>query len=301
MKGGPHNRFQVTMLRLVPRPRRTKVGLRRDDDRGFTMVEVLIVLAVTGALFVSAVVLISGRQNKTEFATAINEIKTQIQQTVSDVQTGFYPTNNNLSCQVNGTGQLDFVTGSATQGSSKDCIFLGKVLQFGLSGTDPQQFMAYSVAGKRQANDKDVQNYAEAAPKVMTADASSPVDTPTIVDTLQYGLTVVPDSMVYTVGGVSTKIGAVGFLSTLNTFDTDKSGAQQVQLVPVQGTALGTTAAAGVSAVNANLATSPVAPDGGVSICFASGGTDQSGLIKIGGNGRELSVTLSIKGNKTCS
>lgn len=301
MKGGPQTRFWTAAHRLAKRLHQTGGVRWSSNSKGFTIVEVMIVLGVTGALFISAATMISGRQNKTEFSTSINEIKSQIQQVISDVQTGFYPSSNNLICQVNPAGKLAFTAGNTEQGSNKECTFLGKVIQFGVSSTDPEQFITYSIAGKRQTDTGvDVKTYSDAAPAVMTTSMADPTNTPSLVSALQYGLTVLPNSMTYTDGGVTTKIGAVGFLSTLADFDTDRSGSQQVQLVPIKNSSLGTAPAAAAAAINANVATSPLAPSGGVSMCFVSGGTDQSGLITIGGNGRELSVTLSIKGDKTC-
>lgn len=299
MKGGSHIHFGQTAEQHDSRLRELSrsAALRA----GFTIVEVMIVLAITGLLFVSAVALISGRQNRTEFQTSINNVKTQLQQVISDVETGFYPTTNNLVCSVGGSGALSFSTASNTQGSSQDCIFLGKVLQFGVQNTDPQQIMAYSIAGRRQLNKVDVTSYTDAAPAVMTTSASNPTNIPTSILKLQYGLTIKPNSLTYTSGGTTTQIGAVGFMSTLNAFDTNKSGAQSVQLVPIKNTSLNQTPAAAVTAINANLPTSTINPSGGVSMCFVSNGSDQSGLITIGGNGRELSVTLSIRGNNTCS
>ncbi len=305
MKGGSQTRFRSALQRLTNQSRQQGEATVDTAGKGFTIVEVLIVLAVTGALFISAVALISGRQNKTQFSTSINEIKTQIQQVISDVQTGFYPTSNNLICQVNGAGNMVFSSGSTSQGANSDCTFMGKVVQFGVSTTEPEQFIVYSVAGKRvNPAGTDVKNYVEAKPTVMTTNTANPTNTPTIVDTLQYGLTIVPGSLTYTEGATTTAIGSIGFLSTLADFDADRSGSQQVQLLPVKGSALNVTPAAAVASINntaSGLAASPVTPSGGVTMCFASGTTNQSGRISIGGNGRELSVTLKIVGNKTCS
>jgi hypothetical protein len=69
----------------------------------------------------------------------------------------------------------------------------------------------------------------------------------------------------------------------------------------MDGTSLDATMPATVEAMNANMLTTAFEPTGGVFICFVSGGTNQSGLIKIGSNARLLSVTLDIKSNKTCS
>jgi hypothetical protein len=80
------------------------------------------------------------------------------------------------------------------------------------------------------------------------------------------------------------------------------SGTQQISLVPVRnsGTVAGTDIPTTVAAID-NLETSPVNPDGGVEICFASGGTEQSGLVTIGSNGRNLSVKLDIKSTVDCT
>jgi len=109
------------------------------------MVEVLIVLAVTGALFISAVALITGRQGQTEFDTSIHEIQSEIQQTVTEVSNGFYPNLGNFTCTASISGPT-ISGGSTGQGSNTGCIFLGKAIQFGMPSTDPEQFDTYSIA-----------------------------------------------------------------------------------------------------------------------------------------------------------
>ena len=73
---------------------------------------------------------------------------------------------------------------------------------------------------------------------------------------------------------------------------------------PTGNNDLGITGQAMAGVIDANLgsdADNLNNPSSGVSICFASGTTNQSGLITIGGNGRQLSVKLSIMGDSTCS
>src|ERR1044072_1792136 len=104
-------------------------------ERGLTVVETMIVLAVMGALFVSAAILMSGRISRVEFTQAINDIQSSLQQTISQVGAGYYPNAGNFSC--NGTAGTVNITGSGTnQGSNTGCVFLGKVLQFGVKSTD---------------------------------------------------------------------------------------------------------------------------------------------------------------------
>lgn len=142
-------------------------------DAGFTIVEVLIVLAVTGLMFVSAALLINGRQNKTMFMSAVNDFRQQLQQIINQTQSGYYG-GTTINCQSSSTGPNLTVTSS--DGS---CIFLGSVLQFTTgSGT----FKIVPVIGNRLYNGQEVSNLSQAYPTAATDAAQT--------DTLEYGLTV---------------------------------------------------------------------------------------------------------------
>lgn len=266
--------------------------------RGFTVIETMIVLAVTGGLFLAIAVTLSGRQQRTQFEQGINDIRAQLQQVINDVGTGFYPSLTNLRCTAGASGPV-MVAGTTNQGENTGCIFMGKALQFGVTGTDPEQFLTYSVAGlQRTTTGDEVTTYAQAQPRVISP-ASGAGSVPDITEkkTLQYGLTTL------WIRSNSVNIGAFGFINKLATYSSGSivSGSQQVDVVPINSTSLNTTQLAGAQSINNNLVTSTINPTGGVQVCFVSGGTDQSGLITIGSNGRQLSVTLAIKGNKTCT
>jgi prepilin-type N-terminal cleavage/methylation domain-containing protein len=272
--------------------------MKKARAQGFTIVEVMIVLAVTGALFISAALLISGRQNQTEFDQGIRQIQSQIQQTINEVSTGFYPNKSNFTCTA-AAGSINISPGGNGQGTNNGCIFLGKVMQFKVNGTIPEQFATFSVAGlQKNSSGNDVASLSEASPLAI-APGPSHANIPDITQktALQSGLTTV--SM--TASGNS--VGAVGFISSVAQISGGSvvSGSQQVNVIPINTTALNTTTGTVADAIDARLATSPSNPGGGVQICFASGGTNQSGLITIGSSGRQLSVTLDIKGNKTCA
>jgi prepilin-type N-terminal cleavage/methylation domain-containing protein len=275
--------------------RRMKGGSK---SRGFTIVETLVVIAITGVLFAAIVATLSGRQSRTEFTQSVQEIQSQIQQVISDVATGYYPNSNNFQCVAGLTGP-QFSTGAVKeQGANEGCIFLGKAMQFKVAGTDPEGFNIYTIAGlQRTPAGNEVTSYAEAYPKAVAPPVST-VDL-TEVKKLQYGLTT--GSMLYSV--INTPIGAVAFLNSLASYSDGGlvSGSHEVAMVPVGASALGQTPTQAKQALNTQLRTSPVNPSGNVRICFVSAGTNQSGLMAIGGGGRQLAVTLSIKGNKTCA
>ncbi len=283
-----------------------KQGERLDQRAGgFTIVETMVVLAVTGALFVVVAASLSGRQSAAEFIHAIQSAQSQVQQVVNQVSAGFYPNQGNFTCARNGNA-VALAAGSKAQGTNQDCIFLGKVLQFGVQGTsgsDPEQYRVYTIAGLRCPT--------------CTVGAASPFQnvSPTVVGVggdytsysdvgaLEYGL--------YTrwihIGG--TSVGAVGFLmepGSLSTATNYNSGAQQVDIVPIFGSTLNQDALSLAARTDSTLNDttlvnySSINPQGGVQICLVSGGTNQSGLITIGGSGRQLLVNLSIMSNTQC-
>jgi len=267
-----------------------------NDDKpsmgGFTIIETLIVLAITGFLLLIALLAFQGQQAKVEFGQSVRDMQSIIQQTINEVAAGYFPDSNNIKCQAAGNS-LSISQGSVTQGSNTDCIFLGKAMQFGVGGTDPQQYNVLTLAGLKDNNG----DLAQARPTV--------VDLPGVTtnNIVRNGVKVV--SMKYVVDNAATDIGAVAFISGLGSFNDGQllSGSQQISLVPVtnSGKVPNTIDQAVVDAVKDHLATSPINPNGGVQICFQSGGTKQSGLITIGGGGRNLSVDLAIKSTTDCT
>ena len=302
MKGGFHKRYRVAKYVLSQNQRQL---LSTKKQTGFTIMEVLIVLGVTGALFISAVALISGRQNRTEFTIAINNVVTQIQQTISDVGTGFYPSANNIKCTINvATAAPQFTAGTDTQGTNSACTFMGKAIQFGVKNTDPEKFATYSLAGLRlKVDGADAANVTEANPKVMVLSTAVPTDPPTAMGVLQNGLQT--GKVTYTQAGTTKDAVAIAFVSDLSqNSDGLVSGAQNVNVYPIQspiGQVVPTIPSDTAAAINANLTTSQVNPDGGVTICFLSNTTDQAGIVTIGGsNQRQNAVILTIRNSRTC-
>lgn len=278
--------------------------------RGFTIVEVMVVLVVTGALFVAAAILISGKQSQAGFNQAIQQIQSQIQQTMNEVATGYFPSNANFQCTapIGGPVALTNVAPNA-QGANAGCIFAGKVLQFQVQSTDPEKFAVYTIAAaQKDASGKEVSTLASASPKLVAPGNGYPAGFPDLTTTtiLQNGLATSaspPAGMWYNNGAADVSVGAVAFVPSFAQYSSGNltSGSQQLSVYPVNGTSIGATQADAVDAINTNLATSIQNPSNGVSICFASGGTNQSGLVVIGGNNHPLSVTLKVmESTKTC-
>jgi prepilin-type N-terminal cleavage/methylation domain-containing protein len=271
----------------------------RAETDGFTIVEVLIVLAITAVMFLGAVLLISGKQNQTEFDQAIHEVQTEIQQTIGDVSNGYFPNANNFTCTAGASGPLIAAGTGSGQGTNSGCTFIGKVIQFGVSGTNPEQYAVYSVAGLQQdSSGNDVTTLSAAVPTVIAPSTANPsVPNDSILTALENGLTTYQAKTISN----GSKIGAVAFISSLAPTSITQPGAQHVNLIPIAGSTLGMNGITAANTINSALQGSPTMnPSGGAQICFVSATTNQSGLITIGGNDSTLSVALSIKGDQTC-
>ncbi|HEX8183045.1 MAG TPA: hypothetical protein VF575_05595 [Candidatus Saccharimonadales bacterium] len=277
------------------------------EDAGFTIVETMIVLLVTSALFASAAALINGRQNATYFSQSIRDVQTQMQRVISDVGSGYYPNDGSIKCETGGPGGgVSLTSGVAEQGTNKGCIFLGKIMQFGVTpSTDPEVFNEYTVVGLSGAGSVAGRNLAEAKARVVARAAGEPASVPN--DSFEqrkllYGLTV---SKMYYDGVATNNIRAFGFSSRLNSL-ADDDPSQQLDLVAIPSNPAPVDTANGVRQINGSLINAAgfpaavVNPSKGIQICFNSGSTDQSGLITLGGSNRQGSVQLKIYEGRNC-
>jgi Tfp pilus assembly protein PilE len=295
--------------------------------RGFTIIEVMIFLAVSGIIFFSAMTLMSGSQDKTEFSTAISQLTSQLQSIVGNVANGYYLSQQNFTCSANsggGSPSLSFTLASNTngRGTNVGCTFIGEVIQFNpLPVSSNQEYIVYPVIGNQYypptnspgPNNADVDNLTQAAPVSMYDSAT---DNPSVaatinseIDTTQvlpYGITIHPSGMSYTDSSITSNIGAIGLFTTFN-------GSQSVQVIPIPGSQPGQyqstmineidslkngsgNVITGVSGSNNTVSD----PDGGVQICFDSGTDNESGLITIGGINSPTAVTLQKFSQKGC-
>lgn len=125
---------------------------------GYTIVEVMVVLGVTGVMFTSAVLIFQHQQGRTSLSQSLYDLASRIQSYASEVNSGVYPTDPQTyySCkaQAGFGGSQAWLSASGTQnlGSSTDCLFLGRALQLAYNGASPatsNKLYAYSVLGLR--------------------------------------------------------------------------------------------------------------------------------------------------------
>jgi prepilin-type N-terminal cleavage/methylation domain-containing protein len=251
---------------------------------GFTIVESMIVLAVTGIMFVAVSAGWSGRQRSSAYQTAVRDTSSMIQQSISDVTNGYFPSTTNFSCTSSG-GPLSFGT-SGRQGGNDKCIFLGKSIEFSSEGGGPVQMYKYTVAGYAGASGtKPTEWQATIAPR-LTDKVSAPSD----LELLSIKVAGRPD---YTGIAIITDIGTTEDGRLL-------SGEQPVKLYGMIGSP-GTGPfmtdvpgdAAGIPLTTTNFDDRPITTE--ITMCFKSLGTGKYGLIKFGGGGSLTDMTIETK------
>ena len=278
---------------------------------GYTIVEVLIFLVVSGVLFVSAILAISGRQTAVEFQQATRDAQNQMNDIINQISSGFYPKTDNIVCKVVGVGTAPIITagaaGAQTQGSSDDCVFLGKTAQF----TKSTSFKLITIAGRKYGTGNIESSSLATAKPVAIISPSTPVDI-TENKNFQNNLAVTCVGMPSACSGAApNSAGAIMFVGSFpSTTSTGNlaSGTQHISFGVLPSSAL-TDTSLEVDANIAATATAPVFLDNpnGVVICFAdTGGTGKNrAKITMGGanhGGGQLVANLDIltAGDTTC-
>lgn len=267
---------------------------KRARNRGFTITETLIVLAVSGALLLLAIGLVSGRQNRTQFMTAINNLQQQVQQIINETSSGF-ASGTDFHCQGSTAGGAPTISAYDPANPSSGCVFLGKVLQFGTDNDGTTgHLVVYPIVGNQQFNSagtvRQTQSLTEAHPvAAVSTDGWPPSVNSTTTFALENGLKV-PNSS-------DTTSYAVAFISSLGDYTGCTnlcSGSQQFSLYKINGVGAKVSPGTVVNAVNSGSPANFQTVAGGIQVCVNSGTTDQSGLLTIGGDGN-LSVALQVR------
>lgn len=119
---------------------------------GYTLIEVMIVLAVSGLLFVIAANFISGKQGKASFQQGSNELVSRLQSIIEEVTDGQYA-DVPMTCSATGP-QVNLAAGGVqNQGTQSQCVFLGKLVHFTTRTDDANKYEIYPLVGARLKSD----------------------------------------------------------------------------------------------------------------------------------------------------
>jgi hypothetical protein len=251
---------------------------------GYTIIETMIFLAVSGAMIVAVMLLISGQQGRTQFSQTVRIFESQVQDIANDVSTGFasYDFGTGNACYIDGTG-VRF--GPSVPAGAQRCIFIGRAIQFAPDG-DNKKITIYTIVGRQRNNSgQEVTSLAAASPLTLQIKETRDIGADITIDRLRCN---------------SCSPGDIGMASFFTTFQQYNSGAlgsgdANVDLVPVRNTALGQAEAAARTAIATASNLTSINPPSGITACLRSGGSNQYALIRIGGTqGGSLTVTSEI-------
>lgn len=128
---------------------------------GYTIVEALIFLAVSGALFFIAATFMAGRQNRIEFTNAVRDLELQIQDIMNDVATGYYSNFAPVRCsKTDAVGTNIRVdadpSGPGGLGENADCTYVGKMIRYQNQSDGSQKALIFNLAGRRLDHSSEI-------------------------------------------------------------------------------------------------------------------------------------------------
>lgn len=294
---------------------------------GFTIIETLLFVAISGVLFITAISVMSAKQQQTEFSTGVGSFTSRLQTIINNVSSGYYNLPSNVSCSSGSRPNIStpkVLTTSNTTGTNVGCIFLGDVLAFGNNTSGNSYYTVYPVIGNQflsGSNNIDTVNLAQARPTTTSTLA--------LTHNLYGALNIA--FVQYINGGSKTPIGAFGILTNFKSYIGNntangqlQSGSQSFNLDPIPSTSLMTSPAGGVSSDINSLTDScgssevnyvcfrstshnsaaPINPSGGIEICLNNminnNQSVQSALITIGGPSSGSIVSSRYYGSSGC-
>ena len=120
-----------------------------DKAKGFTIIEVMIVLASSGTLLLVALLMIGGQVNKANFLQGQRSIQLDFQNLINQVTSGNFIFPGDISCSANAsTGAIAVSSSSSTQGHNVGCIFIGKAI-YATTQYSPKSYSIYNVVGQQ--------------------------------------------------------------------------------------------------------------------------------------------------------
>ena len=253
---------------------------------GYTIVEVMIVLAVSSVMFVIAANFINGKQAKTSFTQGVNSLSAQIQDIIDDVVDGKY-SDVAVSC-TESSSSVNITPVAQPQGTNAQCVFRGKLIHFYGPVNDRTKYEVIPLVDLRNP------------PSGTATDLSRINSSSTLVqkELIPQRLNVV-SGIVTPLSGTEVNAYNIGFLQSSGTRNDSgigyKSGTQSVNLVyvPVSSNMPNTTPAV------PDMIKGTVLPAKSFVLCVSDG--SRYATIRVGGNiNGLLTVSTQMKGESGC-
>ncbi|HWB38789.1 MAG TPA: prepilin-type N-terminal cleavage/methylation domain-containing protein [Candidatus Saccharimonadales bacterium] len=112
------------------------------SNSGYTVVEAMVVLAVSGVMFTIAALMINGKQEQAQFRNDIKTMTSNVQTVLNNVADGVNPVTNrtHLKCYI--------ADSEKQQGQNTSCVYLGQALYFDTN----HSFVTLSLTGSTDAS-----------------------------------------------------------------------------------------------------------------------------------------------------
>lgn len=196
------------------------------QGRGYTILEVLIFLAISGFMLFAAMIAIGGRQQDIQFAQATRDFENKINDYISDVEVGYFDRDERFSCGESATPRETDVQYSATGPSGPVdqpgvCVLSGKVIVMADEGSISSNPTAVADKSKLRIINmvslrlnelgRPANSVAESLPRPLIGDADYIIPT----YDLQYGLEI-EKVVLHDDANSTNSIEAAGVLAIMN-------------------------------------------------------------------------------------
>ncbi|MCA1807824.1 MAG: hypothetical protein LC687_08275 [Actinobacteria bacterium] len=250
---------------------------------GYTLLETLIFIVISGFILVSAVALFNGRQEQVQYRQSVRELDGRILTTINDVSNGYFP-DAQFSCSKDESSDnlvIKTITSDPDdqQGSREDCVFAGKALVYDAR----DQLAIHSIAAARSAL---------GAPATLLSPDTKLTDIGAIAQDYQLAWGVEIEKMVVSNNpndsAASNDISYFAYLSDLGKSSSAssnlESGQQAIRLYTSTGNLPSTTIHSDLVPLNANEA---------IYLCLTADFVNQKAVIILGEDGRQLSTSIN--------
>jgi hypothetical protein len=120
----------------------------RKAEKGFTIIEVLIFLAISGTMFLVAFLGMRGQQDSVGFRQSLNSIELKIREIFNNVDNGYFGNTGQYTCSTNASNEPSLTPAVGGGGNSGACVFIGKTIDFNVNSS---QMSIATLIGSRLA------------------------------------------------------------------------------------------------------------------------------------------------------
>lgn len=238
------------------------------QNRGYTIVEVMIFLVVSSFILSTAFVAFNGRQFQVQYEQGVRDLDLKLMSYIGNVSNGRYPPDSRR-CTSPSSGPLQFDATPTEQGKSDQCVFAGIAVEL----IDDETIKFTSIAAAKQRIGRSL--------SVMDPDARlTPISSSEELYVSYGGL-----KMVKMVDNNGNPLPSLLVLSNLG--QPAISGSSQVGT----GTQSINLYASGAPVQNNTLIT-PSDPSRPIFLCLESSDSSKKAVITLGNQGRELTTSI---------